>query len=151
MGGTIRKTKGEKIMKKISKILIATIAIFLMIGLVSATDSVDIFKAPSGFTASGNDTFVDTQNHNIQIFNYTDELYSQMFESDSTFSISLFKDNHFFKKNTKNHYGILEIVEKDNNKYIIESWTAKNPNEANVLEKNLNDFNSVNDLKPLTV
>ena len=138
-------------MKRISKILIATTAIFLMIGLVSATDSVDIFKAPSGFTASGYDTFADTQNHNIQIFNYTDELYSQMFGSDSTFSISLFKDNHFFKKNTNDHYGILEIVEKDGNKYIIESWTSKNPNEATVLEKNLDDFNTINDLKPITV
>ena len=138
-------------MKKISKILIATTAIFLMIGLVSAANPVDIFKAPSGFTASGNDTFADTQNHNITIFNYTGELYSQMFENDSTFSISLFKDNHFFKKNTKNHYGIIEIVEKDGNKYVIESWTSKNPNEANVLEKNLNAFNSINNLKPLTI
>ena len=138
-------------MEKIFKILIAVAAIFLMIGLVSATDSADLFKAPSGFTASGNDSFADTQNHNIKIYNYTDELYSQMFESDSIFSISLFKDNHFFKKNTKDHYGILEVVEKDGNKYIIESWTSKNPNEANVLENNLNAFNSVNDLKPLTV
>ena len=138
-------------MKKTVKILITLAAIILMIGLVSATDPVDIFKAPSGFNASSNDTFVDAQNHNIQIFNYTDELYSELFESDPTFSISNFKDNHFFTKNTKNHYGILEIVENDNGKYIIESWTSKNPNEANVLEKNLKDFNTANDLKPIVV
>ncbi|WP_462316566.1 hypothetical protein [Methanobrevibacter sp.] len=136
-------------MKKTIKILIAAAAILLMIGVVSA-NNVDTFKAPSGFTASGNDTFVDGQNHNIQIFNYTDELYSKLFESDSTFSISKFKDNHFFNKNTDKHYGILEIVEKDGNKYIIDSWTAKNPNESNELKKNLEDFNSANGLSPIS-
>ncbi len=136
-------------MKKTIKILIAAAAILLMIGVVSA-NNVDTFKAPSGFTASGNDTFVDGQNHNIQIFNYTDELYSELFESDSTFSISKFKDNHFFNKNTDKHYGILEIVEKDGNKYIIDSWTAKNPNESNELKKNLEDFNSANGLSPIS-
>lgn len=136
-------------MKKTIKILIAAAAILLMIGVVSA-NNVDTFKAPSGFTASGNDTFVDGQNHNIQIFNYTDELYSELFENDSTFSISKFKDNHFFNKNTDKHYGILEIVEKDGNKYIIDSWTAKNPNESNELKKNLEDFNSANGLSPIS-
>ena len=134
-------------MKKTVKILIIVVAIFLMISLVSATDQIDVFKAPSGFNASSNDTFTDTQNHNIQIFNYTDELYSELFEGDLTFSIRNFKENNFFTKNTKNHYGILEIVEKDGGKYIIESWTSKNPNEANLLEKNLNEFNKINDLK----
>lgn len=120
-----------------------------MICVVSAADSVDIFKAPSGFTASGNDTFVDGQNHNIQIFNYTDELYSKLFENDPTFSISKFKNTNFFTKNTENHYGILEIVEKDGNKYIIDSWTAKNSNESNALKKNLEEFNKINDVKPI--
>lgn len=138
-------------MKRTIKILIAAAVIFLMIGIVSAANPVDTFKAPSGLTASGNDTFVDGQNHNIQIYNYTDELYSKWFENDSTFSISKFKDNHFFNKNTENHYGILEIVEKDGNKYIIDSWTAKNPNESNALKKNLEDFNSVNDLNPISI
>lgn len=136
-------------MKKTIKILIATAAIILMIGAVSAANPVDIFKAPSGFTASGNDTFVDGENHNIQIFNYTDELYSKWFENDTTFSISKFKDNDFFSKNTEKHYGLLEIVEKDGNKYIIDSWTAKNPNESNTLKKNLVEFNNANSLKPI--
>lgn len=138
-------------MKKTTKILIAIAAIFLMIGVVSAVDPVDVFKAPSGFTASGNDTFADTLNHNIQIFNYTDELYNKLFESDPTFSINNYKDTNFFTKNSEKHYGILEIVEKDGNKYIIDSWTAKNPNESHTLKKNLEEFNKVNELKPITV
>lgn len=136
-------------MKTAIKILIAATAIFLMIGIVSAANPTDIFKAPSGLTASGNDTFADGQNHNIQIFNYTDELYTKWFENDPTFSINNYKNNKFFTKNTEDHYGILEIVEKDGNKYIIDSWTAKNPNESNVLKKNLEEFNSVNGLKPI--
>ena len=136
-------------MKKALKTLIAIAAILLMIGVVSAANPTDIFKAPSGFTASGNDTFSDGHNHNIQIFNYTDELYTRLFENDPAFSISKFKDNHFFTKEYKNHYGILEIVEKDGSKYIVDSWTGKNPNEANTLQKNLNEFNNINDLKPI--
>ena len=146
----LQKNEG-KIMKKTVKILIAAAAVFLMIGIVVAADPVDVFKAPSGFTASGNDTFVDTQNHNIQIFNYTDELYKEWFKSDSTFSISNFKDNNFLTKNTKNHYGVLEIVEMDGNKYIIESWTGKNPNESRTLQNNLEKFNNANDLKPIAI
>ena len=137
-------------MKRTVKILIAAAAVFLMIGIVAAADPVDVFKAPSGFTASGNDTFTDTQNHNIQIFNYTDELYKEWFKSDSTFSIGNFKNN-FLTKNTKNHYGVLEIVEMDGNKYIIESWTGKNPNESRTLQNNLEKFNSANDLKPIAI
>ena len=86
-------------MKMSAKILIAATAIFLMITAVSAANPVDIFKAPSGMNASSNDTFADGKNHNIQIYNYTDELYTKLFEEDSTFSISKFKDNHFFTKN----------------------------------------------------
>ena len=142
------QNQGE-IMNKTIKILIATAAIFLMIGMASAANPVDIFKAPSGFTASGNDTFADTQNHNIQIYNYTQELYSKWFENPSGFSISEYKNTNFVQKDSENHYGILEIVEKDGNKYIIDSWTPKNPNESNVLKKNLEEFNSANDLKPI--
>lgn len=87
-------------MKTTIKILIAAATIFLMIGAVSAANQTYIFKAPSGFNASGNDTFTDGQNHNIQIFNYTDELYTKWFENDSTFSISKFKDNQFFDRNS---------------------------------------------------
>lgn len=138
-------------MDKTIKILIAAAAIILMIGIVSAANPVDIFKAPSGLTASGNDTFVDGQNHNIQIFNYTDELYSKWFKNDSGFSISQYKNKNFFAENRDHHYGILEIVEKDGNKYIIDSWTSKNPNESNTLKKNLEEFNNVNGLKPIAV
>lgn len=46
-------------MKTAIKILIAAAAIFMVIGVVSAANPVDIFKAPSGLTASGNDTFAD--------------------------------------------------------------------------------------------
>ncbi|WP_407422257.1 hypothetical protein [Methanobrevibacter sp.] len=138
-------------MKKTIKLLIATTAILLVIGVVSAANPADIFKAPSGLTASGNDTFVDGQNHNIQIFNYTDELYSKWFKNDSVFSISQYKNTKFFNKNYEKHYGILEIVEKDGNKYIIDSWTPKSPNELNVLKKNLEDFNNINNLTPIAV
>lgn len=51
--------------------------------------------------------------------------------------------------NYEDHYGLLEIVEKDGNKHIIDSWTDKNPNESNVLKKNLENFNSANDLNPI--
>ena len=120
-----------------------------MIGVVSAANPVDIFKAPSGFTASGNDTFTDGQNHNIQIFNFTKEQYSKWFENNSAFSIGKFKEGNLFNHEYEKHYGVLEVVEKDGNKYIIDSWTAKNPNEGNNLKKNLEEFNSVNDLKPI--
>ena len=136
-------------MKTVIKILIAATTIFLIIGVVSAANPVDIFKAPSGLTASGNDTFADGQNHNIKIYNYTDDLYTKLFENDPTFSINDYKNNKFFTKNTEDHYSVLEIVEKDGNKYIIDSWTAKNPNESNTLKKNLENFNTVNDLKPI--
>ena len=136
-------------MKKTLKTLIAIAAILLMIGVVSAANPTDVFKAPSGFTATANDTFSDGENHNIQIFNYTDELYNKMFKNDSAFSISNFKDTNFFTKNYDDHHGILEIVEKNGTKYIIDSWTAKNPNEANTLQKNLEEFNKINDLKPI--
>ena len=136
-------------MKKTIKILITVAAIFLMIGVVSAANPVDIFKAPSGFTASGNDTFTDGQNHNIQIFNFTEELYSKWLGNNSAFSIGKFKDGHFFSNEYEKHYGVLEIVEKDGTKYIIDSWTAKNPNEGSNLKKNLEAFNSANNLKPI--
>ena len=72
-----------------------------------------------------------------------------MFENNAGFSVNDYKNGTFFTENHDHHYGILEIVEKEGNKYIIESWTAKNPNESNVLKNNLKEFNSANDLKPI--
>lgn len=139
-------------MKKIILIL----AIFLLIGTVCAAHNNEIFTAPNGLHKMGYNDFVDEKGHNINIYNYTDSLKGTWFENDTSdgYLVQPYEGNpniYIYAKDNNKDCGILEVVEKDGNKYIINSWTPKGSSEAKTVAHNLEEFNKLNNLKPIEV
>lgn len=144
---------GVKTMKNMTKIIIGIGLIFLIIGVASATDNNKIFNPPSGLQAVGTSSFVDQQGHNIDINDFTDENKKTWFENDTEpqYLVQKYNDTCYIGVDDENDCYILEIVEKDGNKYIVSSWTPKGPNETPIIQKNLEEFNKINQLTPLPI
>lgn len=143
-------------MKKILKIAISISLLLLCIGVVCAeTHPVDIFKAPNGLHSMGYSSFVDEKGHNIMINEYNADNMKTWFENDTDpeYLVQPYETNNSFYLGVDddNDCYILEIVEKEGNKYIIGSWTPKGPNEAKEIMDNLLEFNKLNKVKPLPI
>ena len=135
------------------KKIILMLAILLLIGTVYAANTNEIFTAPNGLQKMGTHDFVDQQGHNIMIAEYTAENIKTWFENDTDYNVQPYKnhDNMYLGADNENDCYILEVVEKDGTKYIIGSWTPKGPAEAKKISDNLEDFNKINNLKPIEV
>lgn len=133
--------------------MIGITILFLMIGVASATDLVDIFKAPSTLEPMGTSGYVDTQGHNIMIMEYSEDNYNTWFQNDTdpVYLVQKYNDTCYISVDDENDCYILEIVEKDGTKYIVSSWTPKGPDETKIIQGNLEEFNKINQLTPLPI
>ena len=68
---------------KIWKILIGIGILFLLIGVASAANFVDIFKAPYPLEQAGTNSYVDRQGHNILISEYNDDAVTTWLQNDT--------------------------------------------------------------------
>ena len=145
---------------KIHKILIGITLLFLVIGVVGATEMVDMFKAPSPLQSLGTSSYVDGQGHNIQIIEYDDGSHKIWFENNTDYLVEPYENNNSFyfyvdasdvDPDGIEQVGILEIVEKEGNKYIISSWTPNDDEDTNteIIFNNLLEFNKLNQLTPM--
>lgn len=135
------------------KIILGITLLIFIVGIASAAHNNEIFKAPNNLEPMGHNDFVDKQGHNIMIVNYTTENIKTWFENDTNYNVSPFQDhdNMYLSADDENDCYILEVVEKDGTKYIIGSWTPKGPTEAKVILDNLEEFNKLNNVKPVEV
>ena len=140
-------------MKNIIKITMGITIIFLCLGIACAAQYNEMFTAPSGLHAIGHNDFVDEQGHNIIIMEYTDENKQTWFENDTDpeYLVQKYNDTCYIGVDDENDCYILEIVEKDNTKYIVSSWTPKGPEETAIIQNNLLEFNKLNQLTPLPI
>lgn len=138
---------------KIWKILIGIGILFLLIGVASAADFVDIFKAPSSLEQAGTNSYVDRQGHNILISELTDDAITTWLQNDTdpVYLVEKYNDTLYIGTDDENDCYLHEIVEKDGKQYLISSWTPKGADETKVIQKNLEEFNKLNNLVPLNV
>lgn len=138
---------------KILKILIGISILFLCIGIVCAAQENEIFTAPAGLQAVGTNAFVDQQGHNIMIVEFNDEAKQTWLENDTDpeYLVQQYNDTCYIGVDDENDCYILELVEKDNTQYLIGSWTPKGPGETAIIKYNLEEFNKINQLTPLTI
>ena len=146
----IIKKRSEKNDEK--SILILTL-LFLIIGVAYAANYNEIFKAPNGLEPMGTSNFVDKQGHNIMINVYNDDNAKTWFENDTGYLVTPYEQNkNFYLGADDDSSYILEVVEKDGVKYIIGSWTPKDTsNDVKVIWEKLQEFNNLNNLKPIEV
>ena len=138
-------------MKQIIKILLLVSILFLIIGVVSAEATVNDFKAPNGLEPMGKYSFVDKKGHNIDIVEYTDSNYKTWFENDTNYAVEKYNDTCYLSSDDENDCYLIELIEFNGGKYIIYSWTPNGHGDAKVIQDNLEEFNRLNNLKPLEV
>lgn len=142
-------------MKNITKIIIGISIIFLCIGVVSAANLNQVFKAPSGLEPMGNNDFVDKQGHNIMISEFNDDNKKTWFENDTDplYMVEPYENNqNIYVGVSDDDSYFLEVVEKDGTKYIVGSWTP-NDSKADIdkTAENLLEFNKLNKVTPFEV
>ena len=134
------------------KIILLLLLIFLLLSTSYALSNNDL-KAPSGLHKLGYYDFVDEKGHNIQIINYTDNTHKTWFENDTGYTVQPYEKNNSFYlyADDENDCGVLEIIEYDGNKYIINSWTPNGSKDAENVVNNLMEFNKLNHLTPIPI
>ena len=151
----IKKIMVKKHMKNITKIIIGISIIFLCIGVVSAANLNQVFKAPTGLEPMGNDNFVDKQGHNIMISEFNDDNKKTWFENDTDPLYSVIpsdSDPNVYIGVTDEDSYLLEVVEKDGTKYIVGSWTPNSSqSDLTKIAENLKEFNNLNKVTPVEV
>ena len=140
------------------KILIALLFTFLLIGTVYATQE---FQTPKDLHKIAINTYADEKGHNLDILNYTDSSHKTWFENDTGYLVQKYKNNDSFyiyadssevDPNKAEAVGIIEVVEYDGAKYIINSWTPKEDNkDMELIWENLLEFNKLNKLTPIKI
>ena len=143
---------------KIGKILIGICIMLIFIGAVYAATPND-FKAPSNLKPIGTNAFVDGNGHNIDFCSYEDNK-GIWFENDTGYIVGPYSKNATFFAYVDESdvdpdgiegVGVLEVVEVNGEKLIINSWT---PNDNEGIDDTYNallEFNKLNNLKPLDV
>lgn len=129
------------------------ILISLLLILLSAAYASDLptFKLPGTLHEIGTGTFVDEKGHNIQIIEYTDTTKDIWFENDTDYTVQPYEknDSFYIYADDENDCGILEIVEVNGVKYIVNSWTPNGSKDAEIIANNLLEFNRLNNLTPI--
>lgn len=138
---------------KILKIITMISILFLLICAVSADVTVDDFKAPYPLSPVGNHGFADGKGHNINFYEYDDDSHKLWFENDTDYVVQKYEtnDSFYIYADDENDCGILEVVEVNGEKLIVNSWTPNGPNEAKEILDNLLFFNERNNLKPIII
>ena len=133
------------------KIIFATLLLFLVIGVACAAHNNELFKAPSTLHPVGYNDFVDEKGHNINILEYSDDMFTKWFENDTNYLASKYNATCYTGVDDDNDCYLLEVVEKDGNKYIISSWTPNGAQDTKIIQGNLEEFNKLNNLKPIEI
>lgn len=141
------------------KIIIIILFIFLITNPSYALTNNDL-QAPSGLHKFGTLDFIDEKGHNIQIINYTDSTHKTWFENNTGYNVQPYSENNSFyifvdmsevDPNSVESEGILEIIAHDGDKYIVASWTPNGSKDADIVVKNLMEFNKINNLTPIKI
>ena len=133
------------------KILIATLLIFLVLGTAYAANVSD-FKAPTGWDNKGNGAFFGPDlGEGLTVMNYTDENVKDFIDNEY---VTIKKDTELnimtYKDSDLKQHGVMEIVEVDGSKFIVQSWAGEQSSTTDeMLLATLQNFNNVNNLKPI--
>ena len=152
---------GEDSMKNMTKIIIGIALLFLVIGMVSATD-INNLKCPDGWETIGGGSYHEIgdspgsgNGHNMMIMEYTDANCDEFFENNTSENYYVFKnaDNtyNYTDWTVNNDEGCFEVVKIDDKEYfLIFSSNIDKDYDKNIYESML-DFNKLNNLEPVEV
>ena len=135
------------------KIVFGVCILLILLGTVYAANNNEIFNAPSSLKPVGNNDFVDQQGHNIMIAELTDDGITTWLQNDTdpVYLVEKYNDTIYVGTDDEKDCYLHEVVEKDGKKYLITSWTPNGAEETPTIQSNLEEFNKLNNLKPLEI
>ena len=160
-GFMINKKKGGKNMKNITKLLIGICMLFLVMGVATAFEIKDL-KTLDGYTQWDNNGQSNYTTNNNRYFlvekistfdnDYKDEWFKN--HSEYKYSVKPVGDNIYrMNDDTFNFYGYQEVIKMDGDYYMvsINQNSKLSPSEENGFLKDIQEFNKLNDLKPVEI
>ena len=140
-------------MKYFNKMFIVLILLIFTIGFVSATDVPD-FKCPNTFEKTEDGSYINDMGQGIVVYKYDDSSKSLFLSNHDQYGVEYYENNYYvFVDNENNLGGLLEVVDYNSNKYIVISTILLDnfESESGYVQENLEEFNKLNDVDPLTV
>ena len=149
-------------MKNMTKIIIGIALLFLVIGIVSATD-INNLKCPDGWEAVGGGSYHEIgssagsgSGHNMMIQKWDDSFKDDYYQNITEEQYTVMKDanNTFMYIDALNeNAGCFEVVEIDGEKYFVNFWTVDYTDSEKIADTTLFmvEFNQLNNLKPIAV
>ena len=129
------------------KIITAALLLFLLIGICFAANINDV-KLPDGFTKQS-DHVAKNDKYELSINKYTAEDKDILFTNEDGYNVITGEVNKYTDKQVK-HEGCFEIVEINGEKTVVEVYYDGLSNQDKCVDY-LNNFNDLNNLKPIEV
>ena len=129
------------------KIITAALLLFLLMGICFAANINDV-KLPDGFTKQS-DHVAKNDKYELSINKYTAEDKDILFTNEDGYNVITGEVNKYTDKQVK-HEGCFEIVEINGEKTIVEVYYDGLSNQDKCVNY-LNNFNELNNLKPIEV
>ncbi|AMD17369.1 hypothetical protein TL18_04645 [Methanobrevibacter sp. YE315] len=141
-------------MKFINKICIVLIILIFTMGFVASANVHD-FKYPDNFKKMDDgDGYINDMGQGMIVYEY-DEASKQLFLTNhGLYAFEYYENNYYvFSDNENNLCGLLEVVDYKGDKYIVISTILIDnlESESGYIQDNLEDFNKLNNVKPLTI
>ena len=147
---------------KIWKIIIGISILFLLIGMVSATD-INNLKVPDGWKAIGGGSYHEEgdspgqgSGQNMMIEKWYDGLKDEYYQNitEEQYTVTDTGNNtYMYIDDLNQNAGSFEVVEIDGEKYFVNFWTVDNMDVEEIADTSLfmQEFNKLNNFEPVEV
>ena len=138
-----------------TKIILATIILFLTIGIVFATN-IDDLKVPDGYNnlKDGCSAYTTNGDRMIYVEKVSGDYKTDWFTNNSDYTVIPMEDNIYSYEDTSLEiYGFEEIITIDGDDYMVSvNQNSKlSPSEQTQYLKDLHEFNELNNLEPVEI
>ena len=141
-------------MKSYNKICIALILLIFTMSFV-ASANVHEFKYPNTFKKiDDGDGYINDLGQGMVVYEYDDASKALFLSNHDQYAFEYYEDNYYvFADGENNLGGLLEVVSYKGDKYIVISTILLDnlESESGYIQDNLEEFNKLNNVEPLTI
>lgn len=141
-------------MKLLNKIGILFLLLIFAMGFVASANVHD-FKYPNTFEKMENaDGYVNEMGQGMVVYEYDDASKALFLTNHDQYGCEYYENNYYvFADNENNMGGLLEVVDYKGEKYIVISTILMDnlESESGYIQENLEEFNKLNNVEPLTI
>lgn len=141
-------------MKFFNKIFIVVILLIFTMSFVASANVHD-FKYPNTFEKTDDgDGYINDMGQGMIVYEYDDASKALFLTNHDQYAYEYYENNYYaFADGENNMGGLLELVEYKGDKYIVISTILldKLESESRYIQDNLEEFNKLNHVEPLTM